>query len=282
MVCDSPYTAIKRDTVLNGKYYSEDVVVPCGKCPLCKKRRVASWVFRLEEEDRVSSSSYFITLTYDDNNLPKSENGYPTLNKKDFQNFMKKLRKCQKKKIKYYAVGEYGEKRFRPHYHAIVFNVMDVETLSESWSNGSIHMGTVTGGSVTYTTQYIDKNITIPSFDGDDRSKEFSLMSQGLGKSFLTPEMIKYYQDDISRMYVSRYDGVKTPMPRYYKNKIFTEKQRKQQVGIVKEKMLEKELRLETEYYNKVPKGITYEEHKERLKIGRYHRFYNLQKDRNE
>ena len=58
MPCDTPYS-VKPKGWLNA------IDVPCGKCPNCKKRRVNEWVFRLQEEDKVSSTSYFITLTYD-------------------------------------------------------------------------------------------------------------------------------------------------------------------------------------------------------------------------
>ena len=69
--------------------------LPCGKCPNCYARRISGWSFRLMEEDKVSSSSYFITLTYD--NPPMSENGFMTLKKSDFQKFMKRLRKLIQK-----------------------------------------------------------------------------------------------------------------------------------------------------------------------------------------
>ncbi|AXB22553.1 replication initiation protein [Lynx canadensis associated microvirus CLP 9413] len=47
-----------------------------------------------------------------------------TLAKRDFQLFMKRLRKAfPDQKIRYFAAGEYGSETFRPHYHAILFGL---------------------------------------------------------------------------------------------------------------------------------------------------------------
>lgn len=138
MACDSPiYMKI------NG--YLEDIPVGCGKCPSCKINRVNDWVFRLQQEEKRSFSSYFITLTYNNLHCPITPNGFMTLVKKDFQDFMKRLRYNSKQKnLKYYCAGEYGEMNRRPHYHFILFNLLDVEevtpdlfrskVLEKSWS----------------------------------------------------------------------------------------------------------------------------------------------------
>ena len=47
-----------------------------------------------------------------------------TLRKRDYQLFMKRLRKAfPNDKIRFYAAGEYGPKTLRPHYHAILFGL---------------------------------------------------------------------------------------------------------------------------------------------------------------
>jgi hypothetical protein len=75
------------------------VSVPCGKCVACKKRRATHWSFRLNEEAKLSSSASFLTLTYE--KTPISKNGFQTLVKRDFQLFLKRLRKtCPTKKRK--------------------------------------------------------------------------------------------------------------------------------------------------------------------------------------
>lgn len=80
---------------------------------------------RLLLEMRRYEYSYFVTLTYSNLTLPRNENGVPTLSKSDLQKFFKRLRK--RISFKYFAVGEYGEDKGRPHYHAIIMTGDDVK-----------------------------------------------------------------------------------------------------------------------------------------------------------
>ena len=65
-------------------------------------------------------ASCFITLTYNDENLPNP----PVVSKREAQLFIKRLRKLLYPKLfRYYIVGEYGDKSNRPHYHALLFGV---------------------------------------------------------------------------------------------------------------------------------------------------------------
>lgn len=222
MACDSPFT------VDRGPAYAATqrmVAVPCGRCAICKRTRINQWVFRLLQEDKHSTSSYFITLTYDTDHIPISENGFKTLQKSDYQKFMKRLRRRMPKhvRLKYYAVGEYGTKSDRPHYHAIIFNLPDPQIIEDAWTLGSIHFGTVSGNSIAYTAKYIDKDSRIPKHRNDDRVPEFSLMSKGLGKAYLTKAMTKYHKADLTRNYVVTDQRHKVPMPRYYKDKLFND-----------------------------------------------------------
>ncbi len=238
-MCDSPYIPIKRGELVKGKVYNHDVCVPCGKCPVCKRRRVNDWVFRLQKEDDRSTSSYFITLTYDNHNVPISTNNFMTLRKSDFQKFMKRLRKNNKQKIRYYACGEYGTKTKRPHYHAIVFNVDNITNVFHAWTLGKIDVGETTRNSIAYCCKYIDKAKTIPLHARDDRIKEFSLMSNNIGLNYLTKKIKKYYAEDYKRYHVIR-EEQKQPLPRYYRKKliemgVYTEESLKRQTDYIQE-----------------------------------------------
>jgi len=219
--CITPF--YKKEPI-RGQY----MPLPCGKCPPCKKRRTSGWSFRLIKEGERSISALFITLTYDTQYVPITKNGFMNLDLQDLQKFFKRLRKRTNEKIKYYAVGEYGSKKKRPHYHIILFN-SNKEHIIDSWTInnkpiGSVYIGDVSSASIGYTLKYMCKESKIPMHQNDDRKKEFSVMSKGLGKNYMTKQMIQWHKNDLlNRMYVPIEDGKKIAMPRYFKDKIYTE-----------------------------------------------------------
>lgn len=220
----------------------DEIPVPCGKCPNCKARRVSAWSFRLMQEEKRAQSAHFVTLTYDTLYVPISKRGFMTLNKRDCQLFFKRLRKANKgRTIKYYLAGEYGGRTKRPHYHIILFNA-ELKTIQPAWNLGQIHYGAVSAASVGYCLKYISKGTTVPLHKNDDRHREFSLMSKGLGENYLTKAMIAWHLADMNnRMYCNLEEGKKIAMPRYYKNKVYNEDQR-DLVGVAtRQKMLERQ-----------------------------------------
>lgn len=251
MACDSPLV-VKTD--------QGNIPVHCGKCPPCRKRRIDAWVFRCQQEDRVSRSSHFLTLTYNPENLPISEKGFPTLRKKDFQLFMKRLRKAVAKdfpnlKITYYACGEYGETYRRPHYHAIIFNCPSPTYYAHAWSHildqtqertqkGLIHVGQVTSNSIAYVAAYTSKNSGRSPWPGAE--KEFSLYSKGIGESYLvsgyteqgkpifTPAYY-YHRSRPNDLFLVNPGGGRIAMPRYYRNIIWDEDERAEQIPHIRQ-----------------------------------------------
>jgi hypothetical protein len=227
MACITPYTISMKT--------GNKIDVPCGKCPECLTRRVSSWSFRLMQEDKRSISSHFITLTYDTKNVPITRRGFKSLEKADLQKFFKRLRKWHEKtpgraSIKYYAVGEYGSKTKRPHYHIILFNA-ELAGVEHAWQLGSIDVGTVTGASIGYVMKYISKPQKIPAHRNDDRGMGFSVMSKGLGENYVTDAIKRWHHADIyNRMNIVIEDGKIIAMPRYYKDRIY-EKEKRQMIG---------------------------------------------------
>lgn len=208
-------------------------LVPCMKCPKCIARRISGWSFRLLQEYKVSSSAQFLTLTYDTNNLDElnfKSHGL-SLSKRHLQLYFKRLRKAQrgfiKRPIKYYAVGEYGGKRTRPHYHIILFNA-ELRTVDLAWNKGMVHVGQVNAATVGYCLKYMTKQSQKRN-RFDDRVNEFSVMSKGLGASYLTDEIRKYHsQSPEQSSCIIIEGGKKIAMPRYYREKLFNEEKRKQ------------------------------------------------------
>lgn len=224
------------------KVLLRSIPVPCSKCPECIKTRINSWKFRLTQERRRSQNVSFITLTYNDDNLKFAKNGKPTLVKRDLQLFFKKLRKQQLKycdwKLKYYAVGEYGTKYKRPHYHIILFNLHPKTNLAESWNNGFIDISPAREHSIGYTLKYISKPKT--KSKNDVQLCEFSLMSKNIGSNYLT-ENIKKYHSQLYNCFLITEKGYKMPIPKYYKEKLYNESQRAEVTAIIKDRALKKQ-----------------------------------------
>ena len=229
MQCFTPFRVRNKSKDHNNQNLM--VNVPCGKCLACKKRRASHWSFRLNEEAKTSSSACFITLTYE--NAPVSENGFRTLDKRDFQLFLKRLRKtCPTNKLKYYACGEYGTQTHRPHYHAIIFNlpkslIQSPQKIADTWQNGHIHLANNNQLTINYVVGYMTKSNFTRFNNQDDRLPEFSLMSKKMGLGYLTEAMKNYYKKR-EIFCIVRESGQIISMPRYYKEKIFEKKQLKE------------------------------------------------------
>lgn len=102
------------------------IVIPCGKCLACRIDQANAWATRCYLESKKYTDNCFITLTYDEEHLPRNSSGMGTLKKRDVQNFMKRLRnhvyKKIGKRIRFFAVGEYGDTTFRAHVHCGIYN----------------------------------------------------------------------------------------------------------------------------------------------------------------
>jgi len=240
MACDRPIYVKKN------KYLPTSIPVMCGKCPPCLKRRVDSWVFRLQQEEKNWKYSHFVTLTYDTDHVPLSHNGFMTLRKKQIQDFLKRLRKLQNEKLVYYIVGEYGEANHRPHYHGIFFNVQSAEFYSRAWALknkqfGHIDIAGVSGDSIAYTCKYMQKKRRKKKHGRCDWEREFSLMSQHIGANYLTEKIINYHKSRPNELFLTLRGGYRIAMPKYYRDKIFSEHEKFNQIHHIKEVLSEKQ-----------------------------------------
>jgi hypothetical protein len=217
--CMYPYKVEKQ---LYHNQKDRYVPVPCGKCPNCLKRRVASWSFRLEMESLLWNKQYFLTLTYDNEHVPITKNGFLTLEPTDLTLFFKKLRK-RAGKLKYYLCGEYGTNTKRPHYHVILFSTSSLfeSDIESTWYKGKVHYGKVEPASIRYTVQYYDKGVWSKSHVRDDRYPEFSRMSQGIGRNFLTASQVTRFLNNPQVSFIYNHEGQKISIPRYYKKRLY-------------------------------------------------------------
>lgn len=201
--------------------------VPCGKCNFCLQTRRAEWTFRLEQEQKICETSTFITLTYDEEKLPISEDNLPTLRKRDITLFVKRIRKANALLVswpfRYYLTGEYGENTARPHYHILAFNLHPgvIQNIPDYWTDGLTHQGQVETASIHYVTKYIINRVG----QWNGRSPPFVFMSKrpGIGANYLNTH--KQWHLNGKRNYTEVH-GVKGRLPRYYAEKIFSKTQR--------------------------------------------------------
>lgn len=190
MPCAGPLTAYHGREKVNGQWVRKGITfrrdasysgipikVPCGSCVLCKMEYSRQWAMRCLHEKKMHFNSEFVTLTYDDAHLPV--NG--SLEKRDFQLFMKRLRKSREAlgpegRVRYYMCGEYGDRNGRPHYHALLFNVsfQDKEyftrnrggdpyfvsdELRELWGLGHVLLAEVNFKTAAYVARYVIKKV---------------------------------------------------------------------------------------------------------------------------
>lgn len=206
------------------RLYKYDVVVPCGRCMACRIARAGEWAVRLMHESYDWEQSVFVTLTYNEECLPKDLK----VSKIELQNYIKRLRRrIEPKNIKYYACGEYGTKG-RPHYHLIIYGIgiKDLEVIKkwnpakkafylevwkgsvkDAWQGkGNVIVGTVTYQSCRYVGEYIQKKLYYGA-----TNQPFAIMSKGLGAGYVHRNS-KQFEDNLS----IRMNGKKVITPKYY------------------------------------------------------------------
>lgn len=177
------------------------------------------WTIRLMHENLTCPKSYFVTLTYNDEHLPKDGQ----LKKKHLQDYFKRLRKTEK--FKYYAVGEYGTEGNRPHYHALIFGA-NADKIVDKWSDdngeiGFVDIGKVQQASIHYVTGYV-----VNKFVNEIKNKEreFALMSKNLGSDYIEKNKAHHrIRGNYEYLFAG---GVKGTLPRYYRERIFNEVER--------------------------------------------------------
>jgi hypothetical protein len=137
------------DTEADRKYLR----LPCGNCIGCLKSKAREWAIRCTLELRDHPDACWVTLTYDDDHLP------PTLSKDHLRAYIKRVRaRIHPRSLRYFASGEYGEQRGRPHYHSIIYGLGEHETdLIKAWNYGRAQIDTLTPASIAYVAGYTAK-----------------------------------------------------------------------------------------------------------------------------
>lgn len=169
----------------------------CGQCLPCRIQRRRLWTHRILLESLQHSDNAFVTLTY------AQEERQHSLEPADLRNWLKRLRKnLEPLRIRYYAVGEYGDQSQHAHFHAVLFGYPWCECylynkgrptdrwrqcdtcrlIHETWQNGIVHVARLEESSAQYVAQYTTKKLTHrldPRLHG--RHPEFARMSTSPG-----------------------------------------------------------------------------------------------------
>lgn len=223
-------------SMVNG-YRDKPMQVPCSRCIGCRLERSRQWAVRIMHEAQGHEKNCFITLTYRQNKLKYGGNTTGTLVPRDLELFWKRLRKEYGSGIRYFACGEYGEQRHRPHYHSAIFgfdfpdkkfyettpagyDTYRSDSLNSIWGHGDCYIGSLTFESAAYVARYIvGKKLGEEAvyYEQEGIEPEFVRMSRrpGIGTD--------WYDEFKSDLYPHGYavirGGIKSNIPRFYNNK---------------------------------------------------------------
>lgn len=201
--------------------------VPCGKCFHCLKSYKHQWNFRLQEHYRHLSPqeknrSYFITLTYDEKNIPPSNRSSIA---KTIRLFLERVRKVYKRSITHWLVSEFGDNTHRLHLHGLLFDVpFPIHLLQKYWKYGFVSYRILTPQRITYITTYINKQSKDIILKPED--KQFVFSSPGIGKKFIEHPFNIYNSHLNGRPNpFTHFNGRPFPLPRYLRQKLFSQEE---------------------------------------------------------
>lgn len=266
--------SLARFSQLSGKqlkyedlmYNPKVMLIPCGQCIGCRIRQREDWTTRIELEarDYPKEQVWFITLTYDDDHVPgmivktgeimrkvqytwkpgeKRPSSVQILLYEDVQNFLKRLRKAYRGKLRYFVAGEYGEQTARPHYHMILYGwePTDLENLykihhngyynskwlANLWGMGQIQIAQAVPETYRYVAGYVTKKMY--EIDGKKaneyyelgQTKPFACMSlkPGLGDHYYQEHKAEIWRQG----YIQCTNGKRAQIPRYYEKQMEAE-----------------------------------------------------------
>jgi len=136
--------------------------------------------------------------------------------------FLERYRKKYGVSLRHWLITDYGHRGTeRLHLHGIVFDarcttqrshrtLIKFEEFRNLWTYGHVWLGWCTDRSINYITNYITKIQDAKVF-----------VSPGLGKSYLTEQVIEYYKNTLSPWMHTQYMRGKHLLPRYYMLKLY-------------------------------------------------------------
>lgn len=218
---------------VDGKYPKKDyfVNVDCGRCVNCFRKYMSAWRFRLLHEffglsREQLNRSYYVTLTIE----PKYYTEKRLLLKKMIRRFLERVRRFCGKSIRHFFVTERGEDFNRIHFHGFFIDVsFDVSHTYNLWYYGFVQVVPVCdpqyplSQKISYCTSYVTKgkkgvieNVIAPE------DWPLVLVSPGLGKAYLRNAPVQHSSDILFPM-TYEFNGTPRSLPRYLRQKVFSE-----------------------------------------------------------
>lgn len=271
MACEKPlraYTAATGGRVrfwksTDKEYYQENYTgleIPCGTCILCREEYARQTAVRITHEATLWVESSFLTLTYDDKNLP----AHNSLDYDHLVKFWKRLRK-RLGPLRYYAVGEYGDKTKRPHYHACIFGHAFIENrimvkegdkplwttaeLEQIWGLGQVRVGQLNFATARYTASYVVKKLRKKQRYTYVNEETGELIPLAQPRAFMSKNLGKGWWDKWNKGVIDHdwiiIDGKKQKPPKAYDR--WLREVNEEKLIEIKEKRIEKAVKLTAE-----------------------------------
>lgn len=315
--CTNPIKAYKSK---NGLLFSEQhareaglalnpIGLKCGKCITCRINHAREWAIRIYHESctnqvitdslggYLKGGSIFLTLTYNDQHLPKDSG----LHYKHVQGFLKRLRKAvEPQRFRFYCAGEYGSAEYtqRPHWHLILFGVNFQQTrlfwktkkgisyyidpiIKEAWGRGNHDFSDYSFGAGSYVAQYVTKKIT-----GDAAEEHYRRTNPITGETWKVKAELQrssnrpgigfdWWQANKEECKLNdhvKFNDRKYPIPQYY-NRLWKDEVSEEEWNAVCDKRLEAHLQRKADAQKESPerlkKDVYYEQRKTKSLVKR-------------
>lgn len=203
MMCHNPYTTA------SGQAYG------CGQCLSCRINRRRIWAHRIKLECKEYKENAFVTLTYAQR-FPEDMSLRPKRLKRFTDLLNHRSKRLLGSKMRYFAVGEYGDEGMRPHFHLVLFGYPACERwptprlrpkynkccahcdfIGDIWPEGRIQVEPMSDGLAHYIGGYVTKKLTDKSdLRLNGTYPEFARPSKGIGKGAMhdvADVILRYY-----------------------------------------------------------------------------------------
>lgn len=171
----------------------QNIIIACGKCLNCQSNKKKEYAWRTSVELEKYKNKHFITLTYTEQDLPRTENGEGSLKKEHLTNYIKNLRikqerdyrLCEEKaEIKYFSAGEYSPELERPHYHIVLGSNRNIKYNAMTlWKYGNAKVeNLISMKGVSYAVGYTQKKQWEQKYLF--KEEPFHKFSAGIGKDW--------------------------------------------------------------------------------------------------